>query len=63
MDRIRYPEHSSCFGKKRYDSAVLASDAGRMQMYNSGYTIKLYMYECEYCKKFHLTQQKTKMPV
>jgi len=59
----KYPEHLSCTGKKKYKSVLDASDAGRAQMYNNKYEIQLYMYECEYCKNYHLTQQKTEMPV
>lgn len=59
----KYPEHYSCKGKKQYKDVLLASDAGRAQMYNNKFNIQLYIYECDYCKQFHLTQQKTKMPV
>ena len=63
MNFNKYPEYLACLGKKRYKNEIDASDAGRMQMYNNKYTIELYMYECPYCKQFHLTQQKTEMPV
>jgi len=63
MNFNKYPEHSSCSGKKQYNDVLMATDAGRAQMYNNGFKIQLYIYECEYCKKYHLTQQKTEMPV
>lgn len=61
--QIKYPEHTSCSGKKRYATTGLATDAGKTQEYNNRYTVKLYIYECEYCDGFHLTQTPTDMPV
>lgn len=55
----KYPESISCFGKKQYKDIIAASDAGKIQIYNSGYKLELYIYECPYCLKFHLTQQIT----
>ena len=63
MNFNKYPEYSSCSGKKSYKNVLLATDAGKAQEYNSNFTIKLYIYECDYCKCFHLTQQKTEMSV
>lgn len=63
MSFNKYPKYLSCFAKKKYKTVLLASDSGRAQVYNSKFTIKLYIYECEYCKEFHLTQQVTDMPV
>jgi len=63
MNFNKYPEYLSCSGKRKYKTVLDASDAGRVQEYNNSYTVKLYIYECEYCKNFHLTQQKTEMPV
>ena len=53
----------SCFGKKKYKDVIAASDAGKSQIYNSNFTIQLYIYECEYCNQYHLTQQKTDIKV
>jgi len=63
MNFNKYPEHLSCLSKKKYKTVSLASDAGKTQVYNSKFTIQLYIYECDYCNEFHLTQQKTDMPV
>jgi hypothetical protein len=59
MNFQKYPEYSSCIGKKKYDSVIDASDAGKMQMFNNGFKMELYMYQCGYCEKYHLTQQIT----
>lgn len=60
---FKYPESLSCLSKKKYKTIIEASDAGKMQMYNNNYTIQLYMYECDYCKQYHLTQQVTDLKV
>lgn len=59
----KYPESLSCFGKKKYKDAIAAIDAGKIQIYNSNFTIELYIYECDYCQQYHLTQQKTDIKV
>lgn len=56
---FKYPEWSSCLGKKRYKSIIEASDSGKLQMYNNNNTIQLYIYKCDYCQKYHLTTQVT----
>lgn len=59
----KYPKWSSCSGKKKYDTINIANSAGLSQMYNSNFTIQLYIYECEHCKKYHLTSQLTEFKV
>lgn len=59
MKIYTYPEYSSCRWKKKYLTIDQANDAGKLQMYNLDYTIQLYIYQCEYCNNFHLTQQET----
>jgi len=59
----KYPESLSCFTKKKYKDVIAASDAGKSQIYNSNFTIQLYIYECDYCHQYHLTQQKTDIKV
>lgn len=56
---IKHPWWTSCTGKKRYETMNLANNAGKISMYNNGYKSQLYMYECSYCKKWHLTSQVT----
>lgn len=61
-----YPKHLSCDAKKAYNDINMANDIGKMQMYNmSGDRIgpQLYIYHCEYCNKYHLTQQQAEFKV
>ena len=48
MNFQKYPEYSSCTGKKKYDSVIDASDAGKMQMFNNEFKIELYIYQCNW---------------
>lgn len=59
----KYPEWLSCYGKKQYDNINEANDIGISSMYNSNYKIQLYIYECEYCNKYHLTNKETDIRV
>ena len=59
MKVYKYPEYSSCRWKKKYKTIDQANDAGKLQLFNNKYAIELYIYECEYCMQYHLTQQKT----
>lgn len=57
---FKYPIWSSCSGKKKYDNFDLANNAGKGSMYNNNYEKQLYIYHCQYCNKYHLTNQETK---
>lgn len=68
MKIYKYPEHSSCRSKKSYDTIDLANDAGKLSMFtalelNNTLPIQLYIYECEYCNKYHLTRFQTNCKV
>lgn len=58
----KYPEHSSCKGKKSYNTLNHANDIGKIQIYENN-SEQLYIYQCNYCNKYHLTQQKTEYQV
>jgi hypothetical protein len=59
----KYSEGQSCTGKRKYNSIIEASDVGRNQIYLSDFKLKLFIYECVFCKKFHLTTNKTDLEV
>jgi len=68
MKIYKYPEHSSCKSKKSYDTINDANDAGKLSMYNAlelnnTLPIQLYIYQCEYCNKYHLTRFETEYKV
>lgn len=56
---FKYPYWSSCLGKKEFKSLIEASDAGRSVMYNNSNKVQLYIYKCDYCEKYHLTNTET----
>ena len=62
MTFTKYPIYSSCTPKKKYSDIIAASDAGKMQMYDRNYEVELYIYQCEHCQQYHLTQQVTDIP-
>lgn len=66
MENFKYPEHLSCKWKKKYDNIDQANDAGKLQMFDNEDNIlirQLYIYQCDYCNKYHLTQQETEYKV
>lgn len=63
MKVYKYPEHLSCRWKKKYLTIDQANDAGKSQMYANNFEIQLYIYQCEYCSNFHLTQQEAEYKV
>lgn len=44
-------------GKVGYETKEGALATAEYEMRNSGTTLKLYVYECPYCKQFHLTKK------
>jgi hypothetical protein len=58
-DWFKNPWWTSCSGKKKYKTFELANQAGIQSMFNDNYKNDLYIYECDYCKEYHLTSKET----
>lgn len=56
---FKYPIWVSCSGKNKYKTLNDANLAGKNSMYKSNYSYQLYIYECQYCNQYHLTNQHT----